>query len=148
MSSYRAFVASNIRSMPGSTPQEKMRAVADAWRAQSGMGKGKKRVGKRTKSTQTGEGFFSSLWDGIKKAVKVVGPIASMIPGPVGTVAKVVTAGSKLLGNGLDSIHDVPMTPQVRKHLKKIVGGRVLTSASQAEKMGYQAVMDAVKASA
>lgn len=180
-------VRANINSMPGSTPQPRMRACAAAYKSGkrgSGMQRGpagtyhgqgvfgslfdtkeqqskrnhqkimddaNARFGKGVRKRKgkgkqlEGEGFFSNLWDGIKKAVKIVGPIASMIPGPVGMVAKAVTAGSKLMGNGFESQH---MPPRVKRHLRAMVGGSVLQSAAQAQNFGYDSVMQAVQSMA
>lgn len=151
MTAWTDFVRANINAMPGATPQLRMKACAAAYKGGK-QGSGLKRgpsgsyhgegIKRGRRKDLTGEGFFGDLWNGIKKAVKVVGPIASMIPGPVGMVAKAVTAGSKLLGNGLEAQH---MPPRVKKHMRAMVGGSILQSAAQAEKFGYDSVMQALK---
>lgn len=67
------------------------------------MPRKRKAVGARRRKMLKGDGFFGSLWDGIKSAVKkpstwLAG--ASMIPSPLAMPLKAASVISGLTGNG------------------------------------------------
>ena len=48
-SAYNLFAKENIKSMPGATPRERMKQVAEQWKSHSASGEGKKKLIHRKK---------------------------------------------------------------------------------------------------
>ena len=109
VSEYNRFVSQHIRSMPGATQKDKMRAVAAMWRKRKGKGAGLRTIGRggRMHGTCTmgckgkhrkGCGFWDDVWEGVKGAAKIAGPRL------IDLALKRIGAGGKKKGRGSYSI--------------------------------------------
>jgi len=78
----------------------------------------------RAQSVIKGKGFFTDF-------VKGVSSVLSLVPGPIGTVARVVNIGTRLFGGGV-----VMTQPQIRAVAKQMHGGRIFTTAQEAFEEG------------
>jgi len=149
LSEYSAFVKAHVNSMPGATPQERMKNVAKAWREKGhvtaakpsavkykSINKRKSMAGGGIHKTMVGGGFFSEFWDGVKAVAKVVKNVTaytSHLPGVVGTVSSVVNRGLNLVGAGVKP----PMTAaQIKKVAMTLHGGRIFASPAEARAEG------------
>jgi len=122
MTTYQNFVKAHVAQMPGKTPQARMREVAAKWRELPASQKTSS-AKPRTATIIKGKGFFTDF-------VKGVSSVLSFVPGPVGTVARVVNIGTRLFGGGVMS------KPQVRAVAKQMHGGRIFTTAQEAFEEG------------
>jgi len=122
MTTYQDFVKAHVAQMPGKSPQARMREVAAMWRELPASQKTS--IAKpRTASIIKDKGFFTDF-------VKGVSSVFYFVPGPVGTVARVVNIGTRLFGGGVMS------KPQIRAVAKQMHGGRIFTTAQEAFEEG------------
>lgn len=86
---------------------------------------------------QAGGGFFDDFIGGVRKAISVITPITSWIPGPIGAVSRVVGAANRIIPGGAIKITHAEM--------KRMHGGRVFESADAASKAGFDDAMEVIK---
>jgi len=123
MTTYQDFVKAHVAQMPGKSPQARMKEVAAKWRELPASQKTS--IAKpRAPSVIKGKGFFTDF-------VKGVSSVLSLVPGPIGTVARVVNIGTRLFGGGV-----VMTQPQIRAVAKQMHGGRIFTTAQEAFEEG------------
>jgi len=99
-----------------------MREVAAKWRALPASQKTSS-ARPRTETVIKGKGFFTYF-------VKGVSSVLSFVPGPVGTVARVVNIGSRLFGGGMMS------KPQINAITRQMHGRRISSTAQEAFEEG------------
>jgi len=129
MTTYPAFVKANISKMPGTNPRERMRQVAQKWRD---LPASQKTSIARPKAMHNGKvmegkGFLTDF-------IKGASSILSFVPGPVGTVAKVVNIGARLFGDGI--AEQRLSAEQIRTIAKQLHGGAIFATKQAAFEEG------------
>jgi len=124
MTIYQAFVKAKIAQIPGSTPRERMRQVAAKWRAVPALQKSSisRPHSASTQKIMKGKGFFTDF-------VKGVSGVLSFVPGPIGTVAKVVNIGSCLFDGSVAGAGMIK--PQITELARQMHDDRAFTSGQE-----------------
>jgi len=125
MTTYPAFVKANISKMPGATPRERMRQVAQKWRDLPSLQKTSSARPHTAGKVMEGKGFLTDF-------IKGASSILSFVPGPVGAVAKVVNIGAHMFGGAVTR-----MSPaQIRTIAKQMHGGQLFATKQAAFEEG------------
>jgi len=126
MTTYPAFVKAHISKMPGATPRERMRQVAQKWRDLPASQKTSSARPRPAGKVMEGKGFLTDF-------IKGASSILSFVPGPIGTVAKIVDIGTKMFGGAVTS----RMSPaQIRTIAKQLHGGQLFATKQAAFEEG------------
>jgi len=159
LSEYSQFVKAHVNSMPGSTPQERMREVAKSWREKGhvtaakpsvvkykSINKRKTMAGGGIHKAMVGGGFWDDFVDGVKSVARVVRNVTdytSHIPGTVGTVSSLVNRGIRFVGG---SVQPKALTnAQIMKVAKQLHGGKIFPDAATAHAEGIRLAKDFFK---
>ena len=102
---------------------------------------GKLKVHKPRGKRQAGGGFFDSFISGVRKAIGMVTNVTRFIPGPIGTVSRVVNIANNLIPGGSIRVGR-SKSPITLAEMRTLHGGRIFASKDEAKRIGYE---DALK---
>ena len=85
---------------------------------------------------QKGSGFFGDFISGVRKAIGMVTSVTKFIPGPIGTVSRVVNIANNLITGGSIRVGRAK-SPITLAEMRTLHGGRIFKSRDEAENAGY-----------